>query len=85
MWEFIVRKSLRYEEWGIMDRTHLRVFTESSIRALFESCGFEIVSITGINGEFGINWKFHLINFLTAGWINDMRWLQFAVVARPRE
>jgi 2-polyprenyl-3-methyl-5-hydroxy-6-metoxy-1,4-benzoquinol methylase len=85
VWAFIVKKSLRYEEWGIMDRTHLRVFTESSIRALFESCGFEVVGITGINGEFGIDWKFRLANFLTAGWIDDMRWLQFAVVARPRE
>jgi 2-polyprenyl-3-methyl-5-hydroxy-6-metoxy-1,4-benzoquinol methylase len=32
-----------YQDWGILDRTHLRFFTKSTMRELFENCGFEVL------------------------------------------
>lgn len=81
IWKLIVHKSARYENEGIMDRTHLRIFTKSSIAALFQEGGLEIERIEGINGHLVTRW-FRILNALSLGSISDMRWLQFAVVAR---
>ncbi|MEO7192515.1 MAG: class I SAM-dependent methyltransferase [Vicinamibacterales bacterium] len=81
MWELLVRRSARYETQGIMDQTHLRIFTQSSIRLLFEEAGLIVEQLDGINPDRGGR-KFALMNVLTLGWIADMRYLQFAVVAR---
>lgn len=35
-----------YEDWGVMDRSHLRFFTLSSILDLFSFCGFSVETVT---------------------------------------
>ncbi len=35
----------RYEESGLLDRTHLRWFTRQTICEMFENCGFRVVQI----------------------------------------
>ncbi len=37
----------RYEDYGILDKTHLRFFTKKEIDALLKDAGFEITGITG--------------------------------------
>src|SRR5262245_59806297 len=81
VWELVVRKAARYESQGIMDRTHLRIFTQSSIVLLFEEANLTIVKMQGINPKLGSD-KFNFFNAITFGWIADMRFQQFAVVAR---
>jgi SAM-dependent methyltransferase len=87
MWELIVRKDWRYSDSGILDRTHLTFFTQKSILALFANCDFKVERIEGINPPSrGAARKWHLfkfINGLTFNAIEDMKYLQFAVVARP--
>jgi SAM-dependent methyltransferase len=39
--------SFEYEEAGIMDASHFRWFTFASARALFERCGYEVVTHLG--------------------------------------
>lgn len=70
----------KYEPLGVMDRTHLRFFTRISIVRLFETCGYRIEEIQGINGF--SHWKFNLLNILLRHRINDSRYVQFAVTAR---
>lgn len=41
-----------YGNKGILDRTHTRLFTYSSIRRALEQCGYEIISIKGIPAPF---------------------------------
>ena len=85
MWLLVKHKSWKYEDAGILDRTHLRFFTESSIREMFTDEGYVIDKIEGINpletmdDYFAL--KFRVLNFLSLNSIADMRWLQFAVVA----
>lgn len=79
---FIVSKQWKYEDAGIMDKTHLRFFTKRSIEDMFDSLGYRIVELKGING---INsWKFSLLNALSMGYLSDTRYLQFACVVTPK-
>jgi 2-polyprenyl-3-methyl-5-hydroxy-6-metoxy-1,4-benzoquinol methylase len=69
------------EDSGIFDRTHLRFFTEKSIRRLFDDAGYTVERLVGINPTPSI--KFKLLNTLLLGRLADCRWMQFACVARP--
>ncbi len=87
MWLLIVHKSWDYVDTGILDKTHLRFFTVRSIRSMFENLGYTVEIIEGINPIEKFNnrqtKKFKILNSVLFGRIEDMRWLQFAIVARP--
>jgi 2-polyprenyl-3-methyl-5-hydroxy-6-metoxy-1,4-benzoquinol methylase len=84
LWQLLVLKDWKYVREGIMDRTHLRFFTERSIRRLFEDGGFTIERAAGINGVFapGRRAVFGVLNVLTLGFLRDTQFRQFAVLAR---
>jgi hypothetical protein len=44
----LLRGEWRSEDFGPMDRTHLRWFTPHSYRCMFESCGFKVDEVTGV-------------------------------------
>ena len=79
--EYFVEGEWRYQDFGVMDRTHLRFFTRKSILRMFAECGYEVVQIEGINAS-RLAWKFGLLNRLLRGRFDDARFMQFAVVAR---
>lgn len=74
----------QYEENGIRDHTHLRFFTKKSIASTFEIAGYKILSITGIKPHYWSGKKFFLLDLLCKKWVEDMRYLQFVVVAQPK-
>ena len=78
---FLLRKQWKYTDHGILDRTHLRFFTELSMRDMFDSLGFEILRMEGITPTRSDNFK--VFNFLTGGSLKDAKFLQFASVIRP--
>lgn len=78
--ELVLQGSWQYQADGVLDRTHLRFFTKSSLRQLFESSGYRVRLIEGINGT-GFPWKFGLLNRLTFGALDDAQHVQFACVA----
>lgn len=80
--DFIVHKQWKYEDAGIMDKTHLRFFTKKSIIDMFDHLGYRIVLLQGINGI--DSWKFSLLNALSMGYLSDTRYFQFACVATPK-
>jgi hypothetical protein len=77
------RKDWQYTKWGILDRTHLRFFTAKSIQRMFEDCGYQILSVQGIQ-DWPQSWKFTLLNLLLLNSLSDTRFHRFACVARPR-
>ncbi len=81
--DLVVHGRWDYVDEGILDRTHLRFFTRSSLVRLFEDEGFVVQRMQGINPTGSL--KFRLVHLLTCGRWADMRWLQFACVALPRE
>lgn len=73
----------KYQDAGILDRTHLRFFTKRSIPRELEAAGFEVVRLVGINPCW-VGLKFKLLNLAFGHRLDDMRFEQFAVVARKR-
>jgi 2-polyprenyl-3-methyl-5-hydroxy-6-metoxy-1,4-benzoquinol methylase len=79
--DLVFRKRWEYKEQGVLDRTHLRFFTESSMRALFESTGLEILQLKGINA-IKYAWRLRLLNYFLFGALNDMRYMQYGCLCR---
>jgi len=75
----LVRKDWQYADEGILDRTHLRFFTEKSIRKMFTQLGYAIVTMQGLRAIH--TWKFSLLNLVVFGHLSDSRYLQFAGIA----
>ncbi len=70
-------------ETDIMDITHLRFFTVNSIRDMFTAAGYQVELLKGINYE-KMPLTFHLLNLILLNGIIDMRYVQFACVARKK-
>lgn len=76
----LISKDWKYEDYGIMDRTHLRFFTKKSIRRMYEELGFEVLIHVGINRSKSIKpYLFYLLTFFTQ---LDMQYLQYASVVK---
>lgn len=69
-----------YTDAGVLDRTHLRFFTRSSMAELFERAGFALKTCAGINAA-ELPWKIALLNRMLAGRFDDTRYQQFVCVA----
>ncbi|WP_208095651.1 class I SAM-dependent methyltransferase [Nostoc sp. 106C] len=88
IWNLLVKKNWEYSDWGILDKTHLRFFTKRSIISTFENLGYYVECIESINPLEKIHprlvKRFNFLNIILLNKIEDMRYLQFAVVARPK-
>lgn len=87
LFSLVVAKDWEYKDAGILDRTHLRFFTEKSLRRTLRSHGFRVEEMRGING--GISRRAPISGLaacaaivLSAGYFSDIRHLQFAFRAR---
>jgi len=76
-----LRASWIYTDAGVLDRTHLRFFTRSTIRDLFDSVGLKVNRMEGIN-KIELPLKISLLNRLTGRRFDDTQFTQFACVAR---
>lgn len=83
LFDYFFNKNWDYTDNGIMDKTHYRFFTVNSIRKMYENLGYEIVRMEGINPSKSIRPFIWNIFFLGAFW--DIKYLQFATVARPKK
>ena len=89
LWRLVFRGEWSYAERGILDRTHLRFFTRSSIEEFFTANGFQITRLEGINAYLQTRdddrpiWKYYrYVSRLPNRHFHDLRYLQFAVVAQ---
>lgn len=89
VWNLLVEKNWEYTESGILDKTHLRFFTNKSIISMFDVAGYQVELLEGINPLEKVHphllKKFKFLNRLFFNNIEDMRYLQFAVVARLKK
>jgi 2-polyprenyl-3-methyl-5-hydroxy-6-metoxy-1,4-benzoquinol methylase len=82
LFDYFFKKNWDYTDSGIMDKTHFRFFTYRSIRKMFESNGYEVVKMEGINPTKSI--RPFIWNLFLLGSFWDIRYLQFATIARPK-
>jgi len=90
LWQLGFQGRWEYGDCGLLDKTHLRFFTKSSILKMFKDEGYAVESIVGINPYRGVPnvservWGAHrFANALSLGRLGDMKFQQFAVVATP--
>ena len=78
----VLKGEWKYEDSGIMDRTHLRFFTRKSIMRMFEESGYKIDMIEGTNSveRFSLT---SLVNMLTFGLLREFKYKQYLILARP--
>lgn len=53
----LISKDWEYQDGGILDRTHLRFFTEKSLKRSFVSHGYDILVFRGITGLWKKTWS----------------------------
>jgi SAM-dependent methyltransferase len=85
----LARGRWEYSDEGVLDRTHVRFFTQGSMRGLFESSGYTVERCVGINSIGGVwvtdplaprRWAKRVVERA----IGDSRYLHFVLVGRPR-
>jgi 2-polyprenyl-3-methyl-5-hydroxy-6-metoxy-1,4-benzoquinol methylase len=81
-----LRDLLFYRQWeyvddGILDRTHLRFFTDKSIVNMYNRLGYNIQLMQGINKS--KKNKVRRLVKLSFGWLDDIQYLQFVTRAKP--
>jgi len=78
--ELLLKKDWQYKDRGILDRTHLRFFTEKSLKRCIKDNGYQIEQFIGLCPI--RNSILKQIIFLIFG--NDLRYLQFGIHIIPR-
>ena len=69
------------EDEGVMDRTHLRWFTQSTYRAMFEDAGIRVDTLRPMAAP---GCKGRLFNALTFGRFRHLTMVQLCVIGRKR-
>ncbi len=78
LYNILIRGLFRYKISGVLDYTHLRFFTLSTMKELIEESGFEIVKLGRPAKD-----KIYLgLNLLTLGLFNDFLTMQYYILAR---
>jgi len=80
--KFAIHGDWQYEDQGILDKTHVRFFTRKSIIDTFEQLGYTIQVLEGMHATSSRTYR--RLNAVLLNRLADMRYLQFAVVAKPR-
>lgn len=87
----IFNGSLKYEPLGIMDKTHLRIFTRNIAADLLDKSPFRAVSISLMNKNLYIPTpsRFEMLTYkilskILHGFIPDLFYLQILIVAQPK-
>jgi len=80
--DFAIKGDWDYKDAGTLDKTHLRFFTYKSILKTFDHLGFEVLLMEGIHVT--RNKKLRLLNLLLFNALEDLKYLHFVTVAKPR-
>lgn len=91
--EVLFQRDWRYQDDGILDRTHLRFFTQKSLLRTFAENGYHVEAFSGINDFIPAHFNslgnirrwlmMAILVSLTAGAFNDIRYLQFGFRVVP--
>jgi 2-polyprenyl-3-methyl-5-hydroxy-6-metoxy-1,4-benzoquinol methylase len=79
LWPLFRHGKWEYTERGILDRTHLRFFTRSSMRDLFTDNDWLVESVTGIN----LHGRERILSAVSGRTLDDFLYPQYVVVAHP--
>jgi 2-polyprenyl-3-methyl-5-hydroxy-6-metoxy-1,4-benzoquinol methylase len=81
LFNIVFSRDWRYEDSGILDRTHLRFYTKKSMIRLFRDAGFSVDKIEPLSSARG--WKWRLLISLSGGFLREFSVYQYGIVASP--
>lgn len=81
--DLVMRKEWAYQDEGVLDRTHLRFYTEVSFPRLLRECGFGPLRFEGINNTLSGSKRLRLRLF-SGGRLADVGFMQFAFLAQRK-
>lgn len=81
MYSILKTRDWKYENEGTLDNTHMRFYTKKSMIRLFNEAGYEVQLIEGINPT--NHSKFNLLNRVLFSRLNDFKFLQYYIIAKP--
>lgn len=94
LYRLVLFKEWQYADTGILDRTHLRFFTEKSLSRSFQESGYYIDDMKGINNILGRPWEspgrilrnviLLLLAILSFGYFRDILYTHFGFRLRTR-
>ncbi len=84
--ELVWKKDWRYTDAGILDKTHLRIFTGRSLKRTLQEHDFAIEKFNGINPmEFNRKSLFpYFLRWITLGYYGDILYYQFGMCVRKK-
>lgn len=86
--KIVLHGDFKYEESGILDKTHVRFFCKKNIVSLFERNGFEILKITDDKSNkkksSWLRFRNMLFNFFTLNTYTDFKAIQYFIVAKKK-
>lgn len=82
--ELLLKKQWKYQDSGILDKSHLRFFTQESIKEMFEVLGYEVLRLEGMGPAINNSWGLKILNFITFGNLSDAKYPKFACVVKPK-
>lgn len=85
--ELLIQKDWKYRDQGTLDRTHMRFFTEKSIKEILREHGYIIEKFSGIKKCPNIAGKVivTILSVLSAGYYSDINYLDFGMRVRLAE
>jgi 2-polyprenyl-3-methyl-5-hydroxy-6-metoxy-1,4-benzoquinol methylase len=93
MFKLVFKRDWEYVDQGILDRTHLRFFTAKSLMRTFQSHGYEVDHLAGINSDLGRQLNLRQIGknslllmaiALSLGNFQDFRFMQYGFRLRHK-
>ena len=82
--DLVFRKDWEYQDYGILDRTHFRFFTQKSAARLLTENGYRVVEEAGLNPP-RLKLHYKALFALAPGLFEGMRYPQFALAAEPAD
>ena len=81
--KYVIDGDWEYEDHGIMDKTHLRFFTQKSLVKAFSSLNYDLIHLDGVHPTSSRTFK--LLNLFLFNALRDVRYKHYIVVARPAQ
>jgi len=79
--KIFIDKDFRYENAGILDKTHIRFFCRKNIIDLFEANNLKVVKMIS-NFELNKKSKSNILSKITLGYLSDLLTVQYLVVSQ---
>ncbi len=82
LYSIVIKGDFKYQESGILDKTHLRFFCKKNMISLLKNCSLEPIEIYSGLDISKVSYKMKLANKLTLGLLKEFFTAQYIIVSK---